>query len=91
VARQRAEIPALVKRQCLVVDAVEDHGDEGEGLTRVVAILQCPGEQATSVALTLIGLANAKPGKDGSMRYPGGKRTVLIRRASGHRVPAAPV
>lgn len=66
VARQRAEIPTLVEGQRLAVNAVEDHGDEGEGLTRVVAILQCQGEQETPMALTLIGLANAKPGKDGS-------------------------
>jgi len=64
VTGQRAEIPTPIEGSGLVIEAVEDHRDEGEGLAGVVAIPQRLGEQAAPKSMTLIGIANAEPSQD---------------------------
>ncbi len=53
------EIPFLMERPRLVIDAVEDHRDERERLAGLMTVEQGLSEQKPPQSLALIGLADS--------------------------------
>lgn len=61
MARQFVKIPLPIKRFRLVIDAIEDDGDECERLAGLVTVAQSLCEEETSKPLTLTIPDDAQP------------------------------
>ena len=68
--RQFLEVEPMVERLGGVVDAVDDHGDEGKRLAGLETIVEGLGEEEAAEALPLALDTDAEPGEDRHGQLP---------------------
>src|SRR5262245_17720725 len=67
---QFSEIPLLIKRFRPLVNAVEQHSNEGENLARLITVVQGLGQEQTAQPQAMRVLMDSQPGEHGDRQHP---------------------
>src|SRR5262245_60566816 len=70
MARKLGEVPPLVKRLGMCVEAVQNDGDEGKRLAACMAVVERLGEQQVTQSLAVPRLIDSQPGQVGDREGP---------------------